>query len=189
MHRPNLRRIITGAAIAVCLPLSLSAATAYGATAAPQTGPGVGAPFNLYNANTSDRCIGIAAGQPYAGDWTCAYSADQGWEWGAYTGTPGSHGYRVLVNGDDKCLGVAGGSTANGARVTAWTCNGAANEYWAILGAPTSYVSNWYVNYGSGLVIGVAGGSTANGAEIVQWHQKDAANQYWIQLGSPFGCC
>ena len=124
----------------------------------------------IYNLN-SGRCLGIANG--LAGIWNCTTHPDQTWHWGAYF--PYQYNYRQLINGNGQCLGVQGGSTAQGARVVAWTCNGHEDQYWFYNSTPDYTVSN----YSSGMVLGVYGGSTANGAAVVQWGGNGNGDQGW----------
>jgi hypothetical protein len=74
-------------------------------------------------------------------------------------------------------IGVAGGSTNDGAPLITWHRDGSANQRWSTM--PTG--GGWFklVDVGSGLCVGVAGGSTADGAKIVQWHDDGSMNQQW----------
>jgi hypothetical protein len=129
--------------------------------------------FPLVNAN-SDLCLGIAGGADDAPavQWTCNDSANQAWHWGSSGILGVGLVYYQLINGDGQCLGVAGNSTAEGAQIYGWSCNGAANQYW--------YANDGVItNYHSSKVVGVAGNSEAVGAAIVQWPFTNALNQYW----------
>jgi Ricin-type beta-trefoil lectin domain-like len=83
---------------------------------------------------------------------------------------------------------VAGGSTAPGARVVGWDCEGPSHpdQYWLIFTNTicTALGVQYYpiVNYKSGLVLGVAGNSTATGAHIVIYkYQGRCNNQFWTR--------
>ncbi len=59
--------------------------------------------------------------------WDCNGSAAQQWTYSA-----GSHD--VVNPAANKCLDVAGNTSANGTATQIWTCTGAANQKWT---APT----------------------------------------------------
>ncbi len=135
----------------------------------------------------SDRCIGISGND--AGIWNCTSNADQEWHQGATI----SGYYTQYINNKGQCLGVAGGSSANGARVVGWTCEaGHKDQYWwhyCLLDGRACI----FINYdspsnslgGGGKVLGVAGGSESNGAAAVLWTNKNGdGDQNWIFEGS-----
>ena len=72
------------------------------------------------------------------------------------------------------CLSVAGGgSTADGADVIQWSCNGGSEQQW-------KWTDGQLVNWKSGKCLSVAGGgSTANGADIIQWSCNGNPEQQW----------
>jgi Ricin-type beta-trefoil lectin domain-like len=165
------------------LPATLGAvALAIGLAAGPgATAASAQATSNIYNSHSS-RCLGINSSRD-AGIWNCtdAGNADQAWYWkGTYITGPAGIVYGMIENRKGQCLGVAGGSTANGARIVGWTCLPSHHDqYWdndcvydsvsgqgcvlANLNTPVNGLSV------GGKVIGVAGGSTANGAAAVLW--------------------
>jgi hypothetical protein len=130
--------------------------------------------FQIHNYHANGKCIGIS--NTWAGDWNCnSTHPDQNWRWGQSN----FFGYQQIINNDERCLGVDGGSTARGARIRDWSCNGNDDQYWALIDtgvAGTSYI----VNFKSGYVIGVLNASTANGAELVQWSRNTNGDQYWF---------
>jgi Ricin-type beta-trefoil lectin domain-like len=155
---------------------------------ATRNAPRIGADTTLgfvlnYN---SGRCLGITGGEHEAPavQFTCLSGhPDQQW----HTGAANSAGYYQIVNGDGQCLGVQGGSTAQGARVYGWNCLGPSHpdQYWLYDGNITcgTYYSP-IINYKSGRVLGVAGNSTANGAAVVIWsYQGVCNNQFWSHTG------
>jgi hypothetical protein len=171
MAQKTRRLPATLAAVALAIGLAVG----LGATAASaQT------TSNIYNTNSS-RCLGIAGND--AGIWNCtdAGNADQAWYWrGTFITGPDGIVYGMIENKKGQCLGVAGGSTANGARIVGWTCLPSHHDqYWdydcvylldagqgcvlANLNTPVNAYS-----YG-GKVAGVAGGSKSNGAAVVLW--------------------
>ncbi|MFF3497901.1 family 43 glycosylhydrolase [Streptomyces sp. NPDC003247] len=79
--------------------------------------------------------------------------------------------YTLTNRNSGKCLDVTGSSTADGANVAQYTCNGGANQRWRIedLGDDTSRL----VNVASGKVLDTADCSTADGADLRQWSWLD----------------
>ena len=173
MDRVRRSSLVAGLA-ALVIAAGLAAVTAPAASAVTTT--------NIYNTN-SGRCLGIdSAGD--AGIWNCTDAggrSDQTWHWGAKMTGPYGEAYYQLINGHGQCLGVAGGSTASGARIVGFRCIAShKDQYWqynsvwggcecgdgpvlANLQTPLSGLSL------GGKVIGVAGGSKANGAPLVLW--------------------
>jgi hypothetical protein len=163
------------------VPISAGAARAAALTPAATTA------FSLNNFNDLNMCLGITGGETDvpAVLWTCNGSADQTWHWGSEFSS--TRIYFQLVNGDNNCLGVQGGSTANDARIVGWHClTGHPDQYWAPIAFCTDAAGiqyDAYQNLGSGLVIGVSGNSTARGAAIVQFtYQKVCNNQFWAAI-------
>lgn len=72
------------------------------------------------------------------------------------------------------CLDVTGGSTANGAKVQLYTCNGSGAQRWRY-DAGTGDV----VNTAADKCLDVTDQSTANGARVQIWTCTGAANQKW----------
>ncbi|NYI07706.1 family 43 glycosylhydrolase [Allostreptomyces psammosilenae] len=75
--------------------------------------------------------------------------------------------YTLVNRNSGKCLDLAGGSSADGANVQQWTCNGGANQQWRVedMGDDTSRL----VNVATGKVLDTADCSTADGADLRQW--------------------
>ncbi|WP_158839643.1 family 43 glycosylhydrolase [Saccharothrix deserti] len=75
--------------------------------------------------------------------------------------------YRIVNRNSGKCLDVASGSSADGANVFQWTCNGGTNQLWRVedVGGDT----NRLVSVASGKVLDVGECGTADGADIRQW--------------------
>ncbi|WP_306316290.1 MULTISPECIES: family 43 glycosylhydrolase [unclassified Streptomyces] len=75
--------------------------------------------------------------------------------------------YTLTNRNSGKCLEVAGSSTAEGANVQQYTCNGSAGQKWRIedQGDDTSRL----VNAASGKVLDTADCSAADGADLRQW--------------------
>lgn len=72
----------------------------------------------------------------------------------------------------DKCLEIAGRSTADGAVAQMYTCNGGAHQQWQIEG-------NALVNVNSGKCLDVNRDGTADGTRIQQWTCKQNGAQGW----------
>src|SRR5678816_988755 len=77
-----------------------------------------------------------------------------------------------------KCIDVRSKSTATGAVIEQWTCNGGSNQRFALVPADPGYV--FIKNANSGLCLNVQGRSVSPGALIVQWTCGVAAkNDQW----------
>lgn len=172
--------LLAGSAAASAAPTQPQAARPTGLVMAPEI-PSTGT-FNIHNANALGKCIGIDA-SGNAGDWNCTSNRDQTWHWGAAIAT----GWFQLINGNGKCLGVAGGSDAEGARIVAFTCLGTGHpdQYWALgaAGFGGNNINNYKAFFDPNTpaqLIGVQGGSTANGAALILWRYDGTANQFWF---------
>lgn len=73
-----------------------------------------------------------------------------------------------------KCLDVTSGSTADGAKVQLYDCNGTGAQQW-------SYNSSTgdVVNIAANKCLDVTDNSSANGARAQIWSCTGAANQKW----------
>ena len=86
--------------------------------------------------------------------------------------------HRVTVAGNSLCLDVYGNSTASGAAIDQWTCNGQTNQQFQFLPGSNGYGELQAQN--SGQVIAVANSSTTAGTpDIVQQARNGAANTMW----------
>lgn len=99
--------------------------------------------------------------------WDCGTGSNQKW---TRTGD-------TLVNPQSgKCLDVAAGSTANGARVQLWSCNGTGAQQWQ------SNANGTITNPQSGKCLDAAG--SGNGALLQLWDCYGGGiqpNQVWTQ--------
>jgi V8-like Glu-specific endopeptidase len=77
-----------------------------------------------------------------------------------------------------KCIGVDHASTASGARVAQYPCDGFDNQSWQFFQASPGRFN--IVNGKSGKCIGVDRAATANGAELFQFTCDGSMNQQWI---------
>jgi hypothetical protein len=174
---------VTGASAAVTTTASPdhpTVASARGAATAPAPGTFLG---EIANYHALGSCLGISGNDFNAPAvlWPCTADGQQAW----FIGSSNSAGYYQIEWTPGQCLGVAGGSTAQGSRVVGWNCDGPGHpdQYWLIFSAYCAAEGVHYhliVNYKSGLVLGVAGNSTATGAHIVIWtYQGVCNNQFW----------
>ena len=137
---------------------------------------------HIHNFN-SLLCLGIKGGNVSAPavQWNCVNHGDQLWR----TGKQIRDGYYQIINNDNRCMGVQGGSTREGAAVVGWKCLGTSHpdQYWQIEGGTCYGVSGYFMlkNYKSHYVVGVAGNSGRVGAAIVQWRDRGLCNnQVWF---------
>lgn len=93
---------------------------------------------NLRNGN--GQCLAVSGGSTAAGAriaiWDCVGSADQYWlvQYNQFTHLINFNGYYSTAHPGEGAdvVGVAGGSTANGAPLVLWTWVDAANQYWDV---------------------------------------------------------
>ena len=105
---------------------------------------------------------------------SCAGTPDEGW-----TAVSLPSGRYQISNGLGLCLGVLGGSTAQGAAVVQWGCNGSPDQQWIPGGATAadSDFSYQLVNANSRLCLGILGASASQGAVSVQWPCNSSPDQ------------
>jgi hypothetical protein len=89
--------------------------------------------------------------------------------------------HQLTIASDGLCLDVYGNTTAAGAAIDQWTCNGQANQQFQFLPGAGGYGELRAQN--SGLDVTVAGGSTTAGSpDIVQQPPDGAADSLWSPL-------
>jgi glucosylceramidase len=103
-----------------------------------------------------------------------------------WSGTPGSGGPTtpppsggqsgVIVGLGNKCVDVAGASSANGTPVQLYDCNGTAAQTWTRAGDSSIQAL--------GKCLDVAGASTANGAKVQLYDCNGTNAQKWTVSGS-----
>jgi hypothetical protein len=76
-----------------------------------------------------------------------------------------------------RCVDVVNGSTADGAELIQYTCNGGNNQKWQFQSTGGGYFQ--VVAWHSGKCMDVSDRSTANGARVVQWPCNGGTNQQW----------
>jgi|GEM_PF-3692819 len=95
--------------------------------------------------------------------------------------------YQVINRNSNKCLDVAGVSTANGAAITEWDClNNQQNQQWQFIATDSGYYR--IMARHSNKAIDVSGGGTANGMQLLQWDWLGGNNQQWkaFDVGSGY---
>ncbi len=165
----TLLRYTLAALVAVAaLALSLPAANA--ALAAPDTQT----PSIIGNTHASVWCLGT---QDHRDDAQAILQycdtgpGDTLWHVGSEN--PTHAGYYQIINANNQCLGVYGGSTAQGADIVSWTCLGPTHpdQYWkAGKRCGSAQVDQRYLfqDLESGYVMGVAGNGTDRGDVLRQ---------------------
>lgn len=94
---------------------------------------------------------------------------------GETAATPAS--YTLVNRNSGKCLDLENGSTADGANVRQWACNGNDAQKWRIEDQADD--TSRLVNVAGGKVLDVADCSTAEGADLRQRSWLDNTCQQW----------
>ncbi|WP_431910644.1 ricin-type beta-trefoil lectin domain protein [Nonomuraea jabiensis] len=89
----------------------------------------------------------------------------------AWSGTPGGNPAGAITGLAGKCVDVAGGSSADGAAVQLYTCNGTAAQQWTRPGDGTLRAL--------GKCLDVVDRGTADGSKLQLWSCSGGANQQW----------
>jgi hypothetical protein len=89
----------------------------------------------------------------------------------------GSGSVTLTARHSGRCADVVGVSTADGAELAQWGCNGGANQRWQVRDVGNGFVQ--LVAQHSGKCIDVSGASTADGARLLQWACHSGTNQQW----------
>ena len=137
--------------------------------------------FNIIN-QTSGMCVDVAGGSTADGanvqQWSCNGNPQQRYQFIPTTIAAGSKlpmgRYTLVSLNSGKCLDVTGASTADGANVQQYSCNGTGAQAYDLM-----VEDNYYhlVNANSGMSVDVLGSGTANGTNVDQWTTYDADNQ------------
>ncbi|MGC9671384.1 lectin [Planosporangium sp. 12N6] len=91
----------------------------------------------------------------------------------ASTPPPGGRQNVAVVGGaSGRCLDVSGQSTANGAQLQLWDCNGAANQRW-------TYTSSRQLTVYGNKCLDASGQGSADGTAVIIWDCNGQANQQW----------
>jgi hypothetical protein len=100
---------------------------------------------------------------------------------GTASGVTSGTTYRLRNLQSADCLDVAKGSTAAGANVQQWTCNGLAPQDWTFTGKGSGYFT--LTSKVSGKCLDVYHGSTTPGANVQQWTCNGTNAQLWRAVG------
>ncbi|GAB3656826.1 RICIN domain-containing protein [Glycomyces tarimensis] len=95
---------------------------------------------------------------------------------GAVSGVAGET-TTMVARHSGKCADVVNGSTADGAEIIQYTCNGGDNQRWQLQSVGGGYYE--IMSWRSGKCLDVSDASTANGAQVVQWPCNGGTNQQW----------
>src|SRR5436190_2134323 len=96
----------------------------------------------------------------------------------------GNQLYKIVNFNSGMVLDVAGGSTAEGAKIVQWPWNGGPNQIWRAIpfstwgGDPNTFL---IISSASGKVLDVNGASKADGASLIQWTWNGGLNQIWVR--------
>jgi GH43 family beta-xylosidase len=88
--------------------------------------------------------------------------------------------YTIVNRNSGKCLEVENGSTADGANVRQWTCNGGNAQRWRVEDQADD--TSRIVNVASGKVADLVNCSSADGTDIRQWSWPNNNCQQWSLL-------
>jgi len=129
--------------------------------------------------NTNHQlCLGIASNKNGILA-SCTFVHDQAW----HRGKEARHsGYYQWINAYGQCLGVAGGSKKNGARVVGAKCGGLTHpdQYWAVeFAGPLTYLCTVF-NYHSGYVMQPASNKKGAAVEQKPWAGHKNSAQEWV---------
>jgi ricin-type beta-trefoil lectin protein/putative Ig domain-containing protein len=118
--------------------------------------------------------------------WQCTSGdAGQVWSFQPDTAPDEYNNYGLSQTGTirihGKCLNIVNNGTTNGSKIQLWSCNGGANEEWAIAGQ----YGELY-NPVSGKCLEDPGSSTKNGTQLDIWTCNLGNNQNWLLPASPF---
>ena len=84
----------------------------------------------------------------------------------------------------NRCIGVDGASTANGALIKQFSCDNAPNQKWRV---QRNGAQHTFINFKSGLCMGVDHASVSPGANIAQFNcGNNAPNQSWVLASDAF---
>jgi hypothetical protein len=177
------------ALFAVLTAAVLAPVVAPGSAAAGQLSPRTGN-GNLWRNEKSNLCLAVSGssydnGAPII-QWGCVNSQDQYWKLGRMTSAYGSLWYEIVNGMSGRCLGVQGGSFANGAKLVQYTCfhdpKNHPDQYWWNRDIGRDSRGNLeyeFRNLLQSACVAVEGGSTSWGGAVVQWQCNSHTDQYW----------
>jgi len=94
---------------------------------------------------------------------------------GGTTTPPPAGGTGQITGLAGKCIGAAGGATANGTAVDLYSCVGSSTQQWTMAGDGT--IRN------SGKCMDVSGGGTADGTKVQIYDCNNTGAQQWVYTG------
>lgn len=181
-------RAFAGRRLRATLAIAAASLLGLGVTSVVEAAPANATPvlFALVNAHSLDCMSNGGARNGYVSQFACGGTKGQAWYFG------GTHGaYQQIKNyATGQCVGVQGGSLANGARI--WMGNCSSNDifYWQkelectfIVGCAPG--ADFWVNQASGRVIQVGCGCDSNSAGLFDDALNDAGppSQLWYYEG------
>jgi endoglucanase len=98
--------------------------------------------------------------------------------WGG-SGGGGTSAFALTARHSGKCVDVISASTANGAEIAQYGCNGGENQRWQFQDLGNGY--HQIIARHSGRCLDVDGVSTANNARIIQWTCGSGQNQQFAR--------
>ncbi|GAB3970320.1 RICIN domain-containing protein [Actinoallomurus acanthiterrae] len=105
---------------------------------------------------------------------------------GGGTGAFPSGYHQLVVGSGGLCLDVYGNTSASGAAIDQWSCNGQSNQQFQFVPGSNGFGELQAQN--SGLVVGVANGSTGQGSpDVVQQARSGAASTMWKPVAQSDG--
>lgn len=89
------------------------------------------------------------------------------------------NGVEILNYSTNKCVAVAAGSKANGAKVILWPCDNGPEQTWFLEPVSSPLIGDVIKNKNSGLCLAVPGDSTVNWTQLIQWTCNGHVEQVW----------
>jgi hypothetical protein len=171
---------------AIAIPVALMGLTALMVIAVPSAASAQGLQAGTFVNHDSGKCMsngGSTANSAPVTQYKCNGSGNQMWYWDEYgTGdyTFAIFNYADYSKGISMCLSD-GGSMANNAPITQYSCDGSANQQWYLIAVSSGFhIENIY-----GFCM-TNGGSKAESAPIKQYACSDSKNQEWTYDGDGF---
>ncbi|MGE5451696.1 MAG: RICIN domain-containing protein [Acidobacteriota bacterium] len=138
--------------------------------------------FTIVNQN-SNKCVDVAGASNADGaniqQWTCYGGGNQRFKFnGKATGALSNGRYKLVSSNSGKCVDVTAASTADGANIQQYSCNGTNAQAFDV----TSTGGGAYklINVNSGKAVDVAGSATYDGANIQQWSDNGSNAQRFV---------
>ncbi|MFC7308124.1 RICIN domain-containing protein [Streptomyces monticola] len=192
LNRKGFQGIVAAAtAVTAVTALSgLAAASTPGPSTPGRSAPGTASSAQAGNltryvvANHSGKCLTVLgashANNALVNQYRCVGAKNQQWRLEMAGGGAATLADAVLRNvNSGKCLTVLGGSTAKGAKLTQYTCVGAANQTFAVKPLLLKHTQLFAKPLSGTKCVDVQGGSKADNAAVLQWSCNNRENQKW----------